>query len=395
MARIPRKLLIETADVGVYHCINRCVRRAFLCGTDEVSGKCFDHRKQWIQDRLEFLAGEFGVDVMAFAVMSNHLHLVLRNRPDVVAAWSDEEVAQRWWRLFPSRRDDDGSPAQPTKEELFLVLNNAERLTEIRSRLSSVSWFMRCVAEPIARQSNREDECTGRFWEGRYRCQPLLDESAVLACMAYVDLNPIRAEIAATPETSRFTSVFERIMAERGIERESVEEGTNAEMRAKSFSEKEKGGQECPSYCGEWLSPLALGNEVAAVSSPAGLAGNASDEEPKAVKSKAVPGHRTSKRASNKGCLPMSLAEYLQLLDWTGHQLRRDGSQKVRDGAPSYVALTLQRLKITEECWLKLVKDFNRLFPRAAGTPATLATEATRRGRRWLKGIGPSRTTFA
>ena len=157
MARIPRKYLIETADVGVYHCINRCVRRAFLCGTDAVSGKCFDHRKQWIQDRLEFLAGEFGVDVMAFAVMSNHLHLVLRNRPDVVTAWSDEEVAQRWWRLFPSRRDDDGSPAQPTKEELLLVLNNTERLTEIRSRLSSVSWLMRCVAEPIARQANREE----------------------------------------------------------------------------------------------------------------------------------------------------------------------------------------------------------------------------------------------
>jgi hypothetical protein len=97
MARIPRKDRIENADVGVSHCINRCVRRAFLCGTDAVSGKCFDHRKQWIQDRLEFLAGVFGVDVMGFAVMSNHMHLVLRNRPDVVREWSDEEVARRWW----------------------------------------------------------------------------------------------------------------------------------------------------------------------------------------------------------------------------------------------------------------------------------------------------------
>ena len=172
MARIPRKYLIETADVGVYHCINRCVRRAFLCGTDVVSGKCFDHRKQWIQGRLEFLAGVFWVDVMGFAVMSNHLHLVLRNRPDVVAGWSDEDVAQRWWRLFPGRREQDGSPAEPTKVDLLLVTGNAERLAEVRSRMSSVSWFMRCVAEPIARQANREDECTGRFWEGRYRCQP-------------------------------------------------------------------------------------------------------------------------------------------------------------------------------------------------------------------------------
>ena len=148
MARIPRKHLIETADVGVYHCINRCVRRAFLCGTDEVSWKCFDHRKQWIQDRLEFLAGELGVDVMAFAVMSNHLHLILRNRPDVVSVWLDVEVARGWRRLFPSRRDDDGSPTRPTKEELFLVINNTNRLTEIRSRFSSVPQFSRYRPQP-------------------------------------------------------------------------------------------------------------------------------------------------------------------------------------------------------------------------------------------------------
>ncbi len=381
MSRIPRKYLIENADVGVYHCINRCVRRAFLCGTDEFSGKCFDHRKQWIQDRLEFLAGVFGVDVMGFAVMSNHLHLVLRNRPDVVTGWSDAEVARRWWQLFPGRREQDGSAAEPTTVDLLLVTGNAERLAEVRSRMSSVSWFMRCVAEPIARQSNREDECTGRFWEGRYRCQPLLDESAVLACLAYVDLNPIRAKIAATPETSRFTSVFERMMAEReavsgkssaDASVEKTHEGESvgsqcAGMRVESASEKD--GQECPSSGrGEWLSPLPLAREVT--------------EEFSST---------PTRRASNKGCLPMSLAEYLQLLDWTGRQLRRDK----RGAIPSNVAPILQRLKITDDGWLKLVKDFSRMFRRAAGTPVTLANEATRRGRRWLKGIGPSRATFA
>ena len=218
----------------------------------------------------------------------------------------------------------------------------------------------------------------------------------MLACRAYVDLNPIRAKIAATPETSRFTSVFERIMAERGVVRDSedareTEEGelvgiSNAEMRADGVSEKKNDGQECPSYRGERLSPLPLGDEVGELNSSVAL----SEKE-----SKAVSRHRTPKRASNKGCLPMSLAEYLQLLDWTGRQLRRDGSQQTRDGVPSYVAAALQRLKITEEGWLKLVKDFSRLFRRAAGTPSTLASEATRRGHRWIKGIGPSRATFA
>ncbi len=115
MPRICRRFLVAPAEVGVYHCVNRCVRRTFLCGTDEHSGKNYDHRKQWLQDRLQFQAGQFGVDVLGFAILSNHLHVVLRNRPDVVAGWSDVEVARRWWNLFPKRRDKDATnPKEPT-----------------------------------------------------------------------------------------------------------------------------------------------------------------------------------------------------------------------------------------------------------------------------------------
>ena len=97
MARQNRCDAIDESTVGVYHCINRCVRRAFLCGEDPVSGNNYDHRKDWIQRRLEFLAGQFAIDVIGFSVMSNHFHTILRNRPDVVASWSDSEVARRWF----------------------------------------------------------------------------------------------------------------------------------------------------------------------------------------------------------------------------------------------------------------------------------------------------------
>src|SRR5687768_4976391 len=107
MARIPRHEIIEEDTVGTYHCVQRCVRRAFLCGEDAVSGRNYDHRKDWIRMRLEFLAGQFGIDILGYTAMSNHLHVVLRNRPDVVASWSDLEVARRWWNLFPARRDGD------------------------------------------------------------------------------------------------------------------------------------------------------------------------------------------------------------------------------------------------------------------------------------------------
>src|SRR5687767_9038127 len=105
MPRIPRKYLIDAGEVGVFHCIRSCVRNAFLCGIDRFSGKNFEYRRVWIQDRLQFLAGEFGIDVLGFAILSNHMHVVLRNRPDVVAGWPSEEVARRWWNVFPSRTD--------------------------------------------------------------------------------------------------------------------------------------------------------------------------------------------------------------------------------------------------------------------------------------------------
>jgi REP element-mobilizing transposase RayT len=316
MARMPRKFVVEESEVGVYHCINRCVRRAFLCGTDPLTGNCFDHRRQWIQGRLEMLAGCFAIDVLGFAVMSNHLHVVLRNRPDVVAEWSDDEVARRWWTLFPARREKDGSPAVPQESDLGMVTNNPEKLAEVRKRLSNIGWLMRCLAEPIARRANKEDDCTGRFWEGRYKCQPLLDEAAVAACMAYVDLNPIRAGIASTPESSRFTSAYERILGSEPVL---------------------DGSQNKP---GEWLSPVELAQEVA-------------DEHD------SIP----VGRCSNRGCLAISQEQYLQLLDWSGRSLRAGKQGRIPADLPDI----LERLNVSAEGWLSLVSDFSRLFHRAGG----------------------------
>ena len=166
MPSCARKDIVPNGEVGVYHCVNRCVRRAWLCGHDPVTGSCYDHRKQWIEDRLEELAGSFAVDVCGFSAMSNHVHVVLRTRPDVAEAWSDEEVARRWWRLFPKRRDEEGEPAEPEPQELRMLTADESALAERRRRLADLSWFMRCLSEPIAQRANAEDHVTGRFWNG-------------------------------------------------------------------------------------------------------------------------------------------------------------------------------------------------------------------------------------
>ena len=208
----PRYLLVPPGTPGVYHCVSRCVRRAFLCGNDPDSGRSFEHRKQWLEARILELGTLFAVAVHAYAIMSNHFHIVVEIEPDAARHWSDEEVARRWIRLT-SRRD---TPPEALESRLASLTSQTERLTVLRERLGSLSWFMRFLKEPVARRANAEDECTGRFWEGRFRTQALLDDSAVLACMAYVDLNPVRAGIAKDPRQSPHTSMRRRVRARTG-----------------------------------------------------------------------------------------------------------------------------------------------------------------------------------
>jgi len=206
----PRKRLISLDATPYYHCISRCVRRAFLCGKDPVSGYSFEHRRQWIVDRMQLLSAVFAIDLCAYAVMSNHYHVVVRIDADRAKTWNGREVAERWLKLFsgpPFMREWlSGNRLSPGQRMLADHL-----IRKWQKRLADVSWFMRCLNEPIARLANREDGCTGRFWEGRFKSQAVLNEKALLACMAYVDLNPIRAALAKRPESSDYTAIQSRI----------------------------------------------------------------------------------------------------------------------------------------------------------------------------------------
>ena len=206
----PRCRLVSLDDTPYYHCISRCVRRAFLCGADALTGKDFSHRRAWVETRLLELTNIFAIEVAAYAVMSNHYHVVLRVDRDRCRAWSSNEVLDRWTSLFcgPPLIQRYRSGERMSTAEIQAVESQIE---VYRERLHDLSWYMRCVNEPLARMANLEDGCTGRFWEGRFKSQALLDERALLSCMAYVDLNPIRAGIAETPESSSFTSVQRRI----------------------------------------------------------------------------------------------------------------------------------------------------------------------------------------
>ncbi len=214
---IARSRQISLQDTPYYHVVSRCVRRAFLCGEDTHSGQSYEHRRQWVVDKLGQLSRLFAISVCAYAVMSNHYHLVLKVEQDTASSWSERDVAERWaalfqWPLLVRRWYQGESLIEP---ELMVV---QQLIEEWRERLYSISWFVRLLNETLARQANREDGCKGHFWEGRFKSQALLTESALLACMAYVDLNPIRAGLADRPEQSDYTSIKQRLEKDPGTD---------------------------------------------------------------------------------------------------------------------------------------------------------------------------------
>ena len=335
MVRPTRDEQFVASEVCIVHAVQRCVRRAFLAGVDEKTGVDFSFRREWIRRRMESLASVFGVDVLTYAVLSNHLHVILRNRPDVVAAWSDEEAALRWLRVFPGRRLDE-QLAEPTENDVRALAANAQRMADVRSRLSDISWFMRALSEPIARLANKQDECTGRFWEGRFKAQRIADEAGLLACAMYVDLNPIRAAMAQSPDQAVHTSAYDRIKAERGefmpsaafdLVTVSTEEAGEQLRRTPTAELKKRRLAKRRNQTGKrilrdsWLAPLTMSAKLAA--------------DPQV--------HKGGVRASDKGFLSLRWHDYLALLRWTSKQRVKEAVTELPTKLQSALVITWHR----------------------------------------------------
>jgi len=337
-----RKTLVDPETTSYYHCIGRCVRRAWLWGEDRVSGRNYEHRKAWVTARLAELAEVFTIDVCAYAVMSNHYHLVVRLDTEKARALSEDEVVARYGRLFK----------MPVLIERYLdrLTTDAENavaqtiLGQWRERLCDLSWYMRGLNEHLARRANLEDGCTGRFWEGRYKSQALLDDAAVLTCMSYVDLNPIRAKMAETPEESDFTSIQLRI---RNAQLQSVAAPEEANPPVPAEAPREQPP----------LMPLVKASQ---------------DEHVHA--------------------LGYTERDYLELVDWAGRAVRADK----RGAIPSHIPPILNRLGLDPGRFLHHMTGKSKLTHHltAIGSLDRMQALAKKMGQSFLKGNGLARQLY-
>ena len=321
MARRRRRDVIDESVVGVYHVWSRTVRRSFLTGLDPQTRRDMSHRKELLRLRIEVLASVFAIDVCDHTVLDNHLHLILRNRPDIVAGWSDDEVARGWRRLNHSSVSLREEPKQAWVDALVA---DKEKLAAARRALSSISEFMKQLKCAAAVVFNAEDGCTGSFWQSRFGCSRLVDDAALLVCSLYVNLNPIRAGIATAIEEAEYTSAYARLEDAQSRDKQRPNSGYLAAVH---------------------------------------------------VDGDGYDGMQTKRRASNKGYLGVSSAEYVELLEAIARRERveRDGGE-LRE-YPS----VLQRLGIGRAAWENAVRLTSRRFSRELQIMADMYEEARRR----------------
>jgi REP element-mobilizing transposase RayT len=360
---MPRYSQVSLSDTPWYHVVCRCVRRAFLCGQDNLTGQNYAHRRGWIEQRIGQLASIFAIDVAAYAVMSNHYHLVVRIDAPRAENWSDEQVLQRWTQIFTGpllvrRFLDDEEREKLSDSELDRVYAFAQ---SYRERLCDLSWFMRVLNETIARKANAEDNCTGRFWEGRFKCQALLDEQALLSAMAYVDLNPVRAGMTQCPEQGDHTSIHKRVKSIR--------------------SETETGTQNMPSS-----DPSAASRLTEQASSPHQL--RCERTLNRLATAPLMPFEPTETLAAS---IPFSFDDYLDLVDTVGRVVHPEK----RGSIPEHTPVILERLGMDAEMFIAHADQLLKSFAFAIGAPQRLVELAASKNCSYLRGIARARQLYS
>ena len=329
---LPRKRLISLQSTPYYHLITRCVRRAWLCGFDKLTGKSFEHRRDWMQNRLVELDKVFAIDLCAYSLMSNHYHLVVRVNQEEAQQWTEQEVISRWLTVFSGpvlvQRYLRGQCTTDAEKTAVAII-----IEQWRERLCSISWFMRLLNESIARQANVEDNCKGRFWESRFKSQALLDETALITAMAYVDLNPVRAKIADTPEESDYTSIQCRIQYHK----------ETGQMKQTPVIQTE-------------TRPALLDMSSAIKQQHDNL---------------------------TKPPLTIGLTDYLQLVDWTGRAIRDDK----RGYIPQNLPPIMHRLNIQPEYLVAYCAGKSKIHCTAIGSLHKLKKYAEETGKKWVHGL--------
>ena len=363
MSRKTRRSLIDPDQVTIAHVVAKTARNLFLLGVETQATDYNSHRKDWIVDILEFQSSLMAIDLLDYCLLSNHIHQILRSRPDAVKEWTDEEVARRWLNLCPKSKKClkvgdkvHRVPIPPKETQIQALANNEKKIKEIRERLSSISWWMRLLCQKVAQRANFEDGGSmGPFWKGRFHSTIIEDTDHLLGCALYVDLNAVKASMARGIDDYKYTSAKVRLdrlrFAEEALQKQEVlkadpvlvvDSTGDVSSPEGSQDKKEKGGDDEPVFIpgmskGEFLSAIKLESMA---------------DDPQL--------HDRGFRCSDKGFLEYSEREYFDALEWCIRN--KITERESTDKLPGDIPECIQRHRFGPKLVIRQAKEFDQMY---------------------------------
>ncbi len=177
MPRIPR--LLNEGDSTVYHVMSRTALDGLPLG---------DVEKDYLLDTVKRFAQLYFVDILGFALMGNHFHLLVRMHPERL--YEDKEIQDRVNLFY------DGDK----------IVHQTE-IPKYRTKLGSLPELMKDIKQVFARWFNKENKRKGFFWGQRFKSVIVENGETLVNCLAYIDLNPVRANIVEKPEEYRWNTL--------------------------------------------------------------------------------------------------------------------------------------------------------------------------------------------
>ncbi|MFN5916849.1 MAG: hypothetical protein ACK48K_08830, partial [Planctomycetota bacterium] len=351
MARPSRGSKISPDEINIVHVWSQVVQQMPLLGSDPTTGQDFSHRKDWFLDIMAHQSMFMAIEILRFAIMDNHVHFLLRTRPDIVRDWSDEEVAWNYLNLCPQnkrRRKVNGKwqyeVVDPTQEDVDEIVGDRKKLKKLRKKLSSLSFWMQLLKQKVARRANAEvqkdDVCKGAFWKGRFEMTVIHSREYLLTCAVYIDLNPFKARMTDSIEGYKYTSMH---MQYRDMFNRMLMEGDLVPTEQNPLGEFPES---------RMLNPI----EFVEDNSPKG----AQSQPAKPAESREAFKRRRA-RCSDDGFLEINAKEYLEVLKWSMEQLAAQWHENQEGKILGLEHAVVRSHGMSLEVWKDRVTNFRRL----------------------------------
>jgi hypothetical protein len=343
MARKTRGSLINPKEVTIVHTVAKTVRSLFLLDVAIAARSHNSHRKDWILDIMEHQCALMAIDLLGFAILGNHIHQILRTRPDVAKNWDNLEVARRWLTLCPKSKKClwDGEkvvrvPIAPKETQIQALAQNESRIAQLREQLSSISWWMRLLCQKVAQRINFEDGGSlGHVWKGRFHATVIEDTDYLLGCTFYVDLNAFKAGIALGIEDYKYTSAKIRLdMLRAQMHANDKQEGPPTEPIPEAKAQQAVSVPRISK--GEFLSVMKI---------------DTLSNDPQL--------HTRGHRCSDKGFLDYTDREYLRALEWCIANKILEREVKT---LPEDIPDCIKQHRFGAQMVLKQAKSFGRMY---------------------------------